>query len=124
MYEPGHRSPSASKVLDPGRLVSVFGDDTNAIREILAMAVDSLKELAASLGASLDTDDVATAKASIHEIKGVSANVGAEELAAAAVALETELSRAHRAPVADLLAPIERAYERFATEARTLIDRL
>lgn len=124
MYEPDHRSVGASRVLDASRLVEVFGDDRKAIREILELAIDSLRDLLEQVEAALGTGDRFAASAGLHEVKGVSANVGAEQLANSAAALETTLSTESVPLSAELVTPLVQAYGDFATEARARIDGL
>jgi len=109
-------------VLDASRLVEVFGDDRKAIREILQLAVDSIEDLLGQVEAALGRGDRFGACAAVHEVKGVSANVGAEALANSAAALEPALSNEAVPLSAELVAPLRQAYGLFATEARARID--
>jgi HPt (histidine-containing phosphotransfer) domain-containing protein len=123
MYEPGHTPSGPHAALDPERLAAVFGDDREGIHEVLVMAIDSLRALIASVRTSLERGELVSAKAAAHEIKGVSGNVGALALASAALALEQQLSSSTTRPAAELVAPLADAYDRFAAEARAILDR-
>jgi PAS domain S-box-containing protein len=81
------------------------GDDLDAIREILDVFAESTADLLRRMRASLAGRDAAAAKALAHELKGASGNLGLNEMAAAAAALElaagaADWDRAERESVA------------------------
>src|SRR5579863_1350176 len=92
MYELGH-TPAAA--LNPQRLADLFGDDREAICEVLGLAIDNVAHLARRLVVLLSAGDRAEAASVAHEIKGVCANIGAEELAALAAGLQAALQRSN-----------------------------
>ncbi|HXW51140.1 MAG TPA: Hpt domain-containing protein [Candidatus Acidoferrales bacterium] len=109
--------------MDPERLAAVFGDDRDAIREILEMALHSMHELIGRAREAVASDDHAAASAAIHELKGMSANIGADELAKAATSAESALAEPAEIP-SSLIEPLASAYERFAAAAKNLKERL
>lgn len=121
MYEPSHRSLAGLQVLNADRLSALFGTDRASIAEILELAIDSLKTLVERFGIELSAGRTNDAHALAHEIKGVCANIGAEELAAIAADLQARLGKRPREPMGGWAASLPAAYDRFALEAKALL---
>jgi HPt (histidine-containing phosphotransfer) domain-containing protein len=88
---------------DRNRLLGLMGGDEAAVDELVALAASAIPPCVADLTEGSPNSDEAARLA--HQLKGVSANVGAEELAAAARDLESEL-RAGWTPAARHLAQL------------------
>jgi HPt (histidine-containing phosphotransfer) domain-containing protein len=116
MYEPGH-TPGAA--LNPQRLADLFGDDREAMCEVLGLAIDNVAQLARQLTVLLSAGDRVEAATVAHEIKGVCANIGAEELAALAAGLQTALQRSSVDQIG--AGSLLEAYERFVASAKTML---
>ncbi len=121
MYEPSHRPLAGRAALNPDRLVELLGTDRVSISEILELAIVSLKTLVERLRIELAAGRSNDAHALAHEIKGVCANIGAEELTTIAADLQTKLATGPREPIDGWAASLAGAYDRFASEARALV---
>jgi two-component system sensor histidine kinase/response regulator len=75
-------------VLDTSRLEELFGDDRQEKAAFLASAIRTIRGLCSDLEAAKHPQAM---RELLHELKGVSANIGAAELAAAAAACELEI---------------------------------
>jgi len=80
--------PNSKDVLDVDRLREILGDDGAATREFLTSVLPNMTQLCRRIEAERD---LAALRELAHELKGTSGNVGARELAAAALALESVL---------------------------------
>jgi two-component system, sensor histidine kinase and response regulator len=85
---PGARE---NEILDSSRTAELFGDDPAGIREFTATVIPSIGQLCERI--EMETDLKALRELA-HELKGVSANIGARELLSAATELNTQLQRA------------------------------
>jgi len=121
MYEPSHRPLAGQAALNPDRLVELLGTDRVSISEILELAIVSLKTLVERLRIELAAGRSNDAHALAHEIKGVCANIGAEELATISADLQTKLATDPREPIDGWAASLAGAYDRFASEAKALV---
>lgn len=122
MYEPSHRPLAGLLALNAERLTGLFGNDRASIAEILDLAIDSLKTLVERLQVELSAGRASDAHALAHEIKGVCANIGAEELAAIAADLQAKLAKGPREPVDGWGSNLPPAYDRFAFEAKAILN--
>ena len=72
-------SPS-EPILDPDRLLSICGNDTDFIREIVDSFTDDIPHELLLFTQGIDQHDQKNVHASIHKIKGMAANIGAQRL--------------------------------------------
>jgi two-component system, sensor histidine kinase and response regulator len=79
-------------LLDPSSLADAFGDDTKGRADLLALFLDRSRETIRKLGIAIEADDSAGAGRLAHGLRGSSAVVGAERLAAVAAQLNTVLA--------------------------------
>ncbi len=121
MYEPSHRPLAARQALNPDRLVELLGTDRVSISEILELAIGALKTLVERLRIELSAGRSNDAHALAHEIKGVCANIGAEELATIAADLQAKLATDSHEPIDSWAASLPEAYDRFVFEAEALL---
>lgn len=122
MYEPRHNAPDGLPALRSDRLIALFGADRAAIAEILEMALDALKTLVGRIQAELSSAHFNDAHALAHEMKGVCANIGAEELANLAADIQTRLAAPRGEGLETLASSLPLAYDRFAREAKAFLS--
>jgi PAS domain S-box-containing protein len=79
------------KIIDRGRIEDIFGDDRSAMVEFLAGVIPGIGDICEKTARSTDLPCL---RELAHELKGAAGNIGAGELASAAVALETGLGKA------------------------------
>jgi CheY-like chemotaxis protein len=84
-------SRDESKIIDRTRIEDIFGNDPGAMTEFLAGVIPGIGRLCDRTARSID---VPALRELAHELKGAAGNIGARELATAAVALEQELNDA------------------------------
>jgi HPt (histidine-containing phosphotransfer) domain-containing protein len=100
------------KAFDPARLVDIFGGDVTAIREV----IDETRALMRDIFAKLAVGTAAArpqCTALVHELKGLSGNVGADELHALSQDIEGRLRDSSRDFNCWVLADLEEPYSRF-----------
>jgi len=112
-------SPQARSVcFDPGRLTEIFDLDSAAIREVLDEAVSSLLELHSKLTGQLLARNREASIALVHEMAGVSGNVGADELCTISGAILQLLRKAGAALTEVPEDDLQAALGRFVAAAR------
>jgi CheY-like chemotaxis protein len=84
-------SPDENKIIDRARIEDIFGDDRTAMEEFLAGVIPGIGVICDKTAQSTDLPCL---RELAHELKGAAANIGARELATAAVALEMGLGKA------------------------------
>jgi PAS domain S-box-containing protein len=84
-------SPDENTIIDRERIEDIFGDDRTAMSEFLAGVIPGIGVLCDKTAQSTDLPAL---RELAHELKGAAGNIGARELATAAVALESQLGRA------------------------------
>jgi len=82
-----------SAPIDMRRLKEMFGDDDELIREILEIFVSTSRPALERLELCAGRRDGEGVRSAAHEIKGACANVGADELARSAEAIEQSAMR-------------------------------
>jgi HPt (histidine-containing phosphotransfer) domain-containing protein len=120
MYEPGHKATASTRVLNRQRLVDLVGSDYAFISEVLDLAVDSLRVLVQNIERDLAQGNLTAAGAAAHEMKGICANIGADEMAVIATRLQDALRADQAAVRTELAASLPAAYDRFVEQARGL----
>lgn len=98
------------------RLTDLLGDDHESIAEILELACGTASKALGQLAEGRDETDAIRRAA--HALKGGAANVGADELAALAAALEDDVRDGHPERIDVYLAELPPAFERFQTAVR------
>ncbi len=114
----------AQATLELETLRGLFGDDDDAIREILETYVDDLTKNAEALGEALAARDRRRAGRVAHSMKGASANVGAGGFARACEALERRSADAPWEELDALTAALSLDARRLAAHVRGVVDRL
>jgi PAS domain S-box-containing protein len=84
-------SPEENTIIDRGRIEELFGNDRSAMSDFLTGVMPSIGLLCDKTAQSTDLPCL---RELAHELKGAAGNIGARELATAAVALETGLGTA------------------------------
>jgi CheY-like chemotaxis protein/HPt (histidine-containing phosphotransfer) domain-containing protein len=84
---PSSDAVELAPAVELGRLIDIFGDDRGTIVELLTLFRSSIEQTRIALDHELTTRG-AKVKNLAHEIKGMSANMGAERLSAMAAHLE------------------------------------
>lgn len=112
------------EAFDPSRLTELLQDDYGSLVDILQSAFGSLREIIKRLSKELPAGNLPASLALSHELKGVSSNIGADELAALSGALETKLRNAQSDSPADYMPALDGAYDRFLVHARAYLDAL
>lgn len=125
MYDAAHHA-TGQKALNRQRLTDLLGNDRLGIAEILEIGLDSVGDLTAQLRTALANNMWEDAKNAAHELKGVCANIGAEELADIGARFQALLSRAAPRAVANLrdVDGLNAAYERFCHDAKEFLASL
>jgi signal transduction histidine kinase/CheY-like chemotaxis protein len=104
--------PSADiAVLDAAKVIARMGLDEAIYWEIVAIFPEEYTLLSGRLHAALDSESWADATREAHTLKGMAGNIGAEELQAAAAALEQAL-RQGKTPVESQLLTVEASVSR------------
>ena len=67
-------------VFNYNRLLEIFGDDKDGMKEIVAMVIEKMPIQMESINLAIRDSDVKTLKSVTHQIKGMLANVGAEAM--------------------------------------------
>jgi HPt (histidine-containing phosphotransfer) domain-containing protein len=106
---------------DASRLIELLGNDRGAMLDVLHTAFESLQEMIKRLAIELAAGNRPTSLAGSHELKGVSANVGADELAALASALETRLCNSDSIDLEDYAHELDAAFIRLLGDARAFL---
>ncbi len=88
-------APAAKNGIDREKLREWVGDDPAAIDALLRRFVESARESASDIDASLEQRDLPTAAAAAHKLKGAAATVGATALAEIAARIETAAKAGH-----------------------------
>ncbi len=105
--------------LDLQVLAALFGDDRDALAELIVNAARRSNELVAEIAAVSPADD-ATVPWLAHELKGLAGNVGARSVASIAGQLES-MAKAQTAPGLDeTVDHLRAAVDDFATAAEAL----
>ena len=125
MYDAAHHATGLSS-LNRQRLADLLGDDRLGIAEILEIGLGSIAELTAQLRSALAKDMWEDAKAAAHELKGVCANIGAEELSEIGARFQSTLSRSSPRASTSLkdVDGLNAALERFEHDARDYLAAL
>lgn len=106
----------APSVINVTRLRELFGDDQAGAEALMEMAVPSLAQVCERIRMSEDPEQ---RRSLAHELKGAAANVGADELSAAALLLESHLkSPAPEDETDALIHDVDTACARLARELR------
>jgi HPt (histidine-containing phosphotransfer) domain-containing protein len=104
-----------SEVLNPERLESLRelcdGED-DLVVEIAALYLEELPEVVAGLGAAAAARDLGVTRDFAHKIKGASANVGADSLAALCGQIEVAAVAGSTEEVDDLVAQLHALFPR------------
>ncbi len=105
----GGKEQKLSPVIDRERLDDLFGNDNEAIRDVLQLAVTSLGETLRRLEESAGADALGL----LHDMKGAAANVGASELSESAKLVEAAYKNG-ASPAPEYIDRLREAYARFS----------
>lgn len=105
------------------RLTELFPNDYDSVIDLLEAAVSSLEELREGLLEALPAANWQAGLALSHELKGVSSNIGAEELAALGDALEAELRTSHAVDASKYVPMLNSAHQQFLLQARAYMGK-
>lgn len=112
---------TSSAAFDPQRLRDIFDGDVQAMREVVAEAVESLQQIHINLEAQLRAGGNPDAIAALlHELKGVSGNVGGTELHEISAAILEEARVATIVPT-EKFADLQSALTRFVAAAQVYV---
>lgn len=103
-----------SAPFDMARLIEFFGDDEEAILELLQVFAASLPALDDRIRLALDERNTAL-KGMVHELKGSAANIGATTLAHLAATLERQTAAGNWQEAGETFAAIGMEFERIET---------
>ncbi|MCH4887673.1 response regulator [Acidaminobacter sp. JC074] len=67
-------------IFNYNRLLDIFGDDKEGMKEIVEMVIDKMPAHLDSIDAAIREEDVDTLESVSHQIKGMLANIGAEAM--------------------------------------------
>lgn len=82
------QSANSGAPVELNRLVKMFDDDKDTIRELLQMLADSLPDVSDRLNAAIRSRDVECTRVTAHEMKGSCGNMGADTLSGIASEIE------------------------------------
>ncbi len=106
---------------DPSRLIDIFDDDATAIREVIDETIVLMRDILAKLMAETG-DGRLRCTALIHELKGLSGNVGAEEIHARSQDIEGRLRDRSRDFSLQWFAELNQPYSRFMTSVERYLS--
>ena len=95
------------------RLTDLFPNDDAAVIDLLDAAVGSLEGLCEGLSKALAAANWQAGLALSHELKGVCSNIGADELAALADALQVDLRNSQSVDSSKYLPMLKLAHQQF-----------
>jgi HPt (histidine-containing phosphotransfer) domain-containing protein len=117
--------PSATpqpKAFEPSQIRELLQDDPEAQADVLLAAFRNLKEIVEQLSVALIAGNLSAAIALSHELRGVSSNIGAEELASLGRELDTALRSSQSVATVGYTHSLDAAYDRFLAQARAFLD--
>ena len=103
--------------VDVDRLLLLCDNNRAEAHELLQMAVQSVRTLLDDIAAAQQRDDVAATKHALHDLRGITGNVGASELAKLSETLDDRV-RSGGAISASDLPDLHAALERLGKVAR------
>lgn len=101
------------KAFDPARLIDIFDGNGKAIREVIEETLSTMRNIIAGLSAEIGADARAKCTALIHELKGLSGNVGAQEMYVLSKDIEARLRDSSHELNRQWFAELARPYDRF-----------
>lgn len=113
-----------SRNFEPERLSSIFDGDLESVREILTEAVASGRALVERFACSGTQSQRDTRLKLLHELKGLSGNVGAERLEEVSAQLYGRLLHSNDEVGAVAIQEVVECFRRFADEAQQYLTRL
>ncbi|MBC5825147.1 MAG: Hpt domain-containing protein [Candidatus Eremiobacteraeota bacterium] len=117
----GYESASPN-VFDPSRLMEIFACDAAAVREVLDEAITSMRDLVDEMKSASNEGKLETWTSTVHELKGLSATVGAGEMYELIQQLEGGLRDRPAIIESPCVENLAHAYDRFAAAARRYLS--
>jgi len=109
-------------VFDPSRLNEIFACDAAAVREVLDEALTSMRDLVDKMKISSNEAELETSASIVHELKGLTATVGAGEMYQLIQQIDCSLDDGQAAIEVPWVESLAGAYDRFAAAARRYLS--
>jgi HPt (histidine-containing phosphotransfer) domain-containing protein len=111
------------KAFEPARLVEVFDGDPTAINEVIEETLSLMRDIIARLSSETGADARSRCTALIHELKGLSGNVGAQEMYALSQDIEARLLDSSHGLNRQWLAELVEPHSRFLASVNEYLTR-
>lgn len=117
-------SPEERPVWDRELLYQRLGNNTSVILKLLNLCLSDLPKQISSLQSAIESTDLVLAYQCAHTIKGIAANVCAEELTQLALEIEIFAQADEMSDVVDLLPNFQRQYTLFQQKIKNHLSEL
>lgn len=104
------------------RLRNLAGGDEEFVHELLQDFLNDTTSSRDGLIAALEKEDAATARRSVHSIKGLAASAGADELSELAKQAEDAAAEGDLGRVREMLGPLQQELQLVQQDVRQVLD--
>lgn len=115
------QAPSHS-LIDNRRLIDIFGDDKNSIKEFLTTAIQSNQKLLSEIASAINDQNIILAKDLFHRLKGSTGNSGMIDIQKLCASAEEKVIQANWTEVKNIYSNIIKTFEKLKFEAKSKFD--